>query len=109
MKNRFTIAAVGILFGLGLGAAGISWSQTTIPPQTLTKKRIIVRNIERCNADRSTLVGLGEFDESRQHPDGYVCRKRATTSSEQIVHAVAVERTCFGRALTEPFGGRGRS
>ncbi len=49
-------------------------AQETIPPLTLTKKRIVIKNIERCREERSVLVGRGEWNQKRKVWDRYVCR-----------------------------------
>jgi hypothetical protein len=74
MRKRIAALAVGIV--LAVGAAGISWSQTTIPPRTLTKKRIVIQNIHRCQEDSSVLVGRGDWDGQKKKWTKYVCRQR---------------------------------
>ena len=91
---------------LAVGFFGISWSQTTIPPRTLTKKTVVIRNIDNCHGKRTTLKGIGPFDPERQKHSEYRCVK-LEAQTVQFENAVAVEKTCFGRALTESFGGAG--
>jgi len=74
--SQFTALLVALFIAIA-GNVGISWSQETLPPRTLTKKRIVVQNIHHCEPGRSTLVGRGSWDPITEKHSKYVCRPRS--------------------------------
>jgi hypothetical protein len=77
---------LGLLLALSL--IGVTAVAQTVPPQTLTKKRIVIQNIDKCQEDNSILVGRGDWNGVKW--DKYVCRsmedfnRKAFTSIQEF-------------------------
>jgi len=72
-RRRIATALIAVIVA---ASSGFAVGQI-IPPRTLTKKRIVIQNIHRCQEDRSTLVGRGDWNGDKKKWTKYVCRPRA--------------------------------